>query len=303
MQPTWLPVQLDDVTGSLSYADGQFQLQNISADRNGSRVELAGHGQATPDQRWEITLTRLIADRLDVDHELIGAMPEALRPALRQLKYRGTVSVNGSSWFAGGGAEPLAARWNLLLDMENGALDNEMRLEHIHGGVRLIGQMDGRGLQSHGEMEIDSLITRELQFTQIRGPFWMDAHQVILGSRTTPAQPGAVPRQVTARAMGGEVAVDAQILLDNELHFGADVSLSDGRLSEFARALYPGPQETTGKVYALVHVQGAKAGLHTLQGNGQVRVRDADVYQLPVMAPPAERAEPGRSGRYGLFQQ
>ena len=43
------------------------------------------------------------------------------------------------------------------------------------------------------------------------------------------------------------------------------------------------PQDITGKVSAVVHLTGAKAGLHTLQGSGQVRLREADIYQLPVM--------------------
>jgi hypothetical protein len=284
VQPTWLPLRLDDVTGSLSFSDGRFQLHNISAVREGSRVELAGQGQTTPDRRWEITLTKLIADRLNVDRELIDAMPEAIRPALRQLKYRGTVSVNGGGWFGGGEGQPLGARWDLLLDIENGALENELRLEHIHGGIRLMGQLDASGLRSRGELEIDSLITRDIQFTQVRGPLWLDSRQLILGSRATPPQQGDVPRQITAKAMGGDVALDAQILLDNELRFGADVSLSDGQIVDFARAVYPGAHDITGKVFALVHLQGAKAGLHTLQGSGQVRLREADVYQLPVMA-------------------
>jgi hypothetical protein len=284
VQPTWLPLQLDNVTGSLTYADGEFQLLGVSGDRNGSRVELAGQGVVTADRRWEITLTKLIADRLDVDRELVDAMPESLRPALRQLKYRGTVSVHGSSWFAGGEIQPLAARWDLLLDLENGALENELRLDHIYGGLRLTGQLGPQGAQSRGELDVDSVITRDIQFTQVRGPFWFDARQLILGSRAMSGRQGEVPRQVTARAMGGELAVDAQVLLDNELHFGADVSLSDGQLSELARAVSPSASQVTGKVYALVHLRGAKAGLHTLQGNGQVRLRDADVYELPVMA-------------------
>ncbi len=284
VQPTWLPVQLDDVTGSLSYRDGQFQLQDISAKRQGSRVELAGHGQATPDRRWEIRLTRLVADRLDVDRELVDAMPEALRSALRQLRYRGMVSVDGNAWFGGGDIGPLSARWDLLLDVENGALDSALRLEHIHGGVRLIGQSDGQVIQSRGELEIDSLITRGVQLTQIRGPFWLDAQQLILGSRATAPQPGVIPRQVTARAVGGTVAVDARVLLDNDLHFEADLSLVDGQLIELARAVHPGAHQVTGRVYALAHLQGAKAGLHTLQGHGQMRLREANVYQLPVMA-------------------
>lgn len=284
LQPTWLPLQLDDVTGSLSFADGRFQLYNVSADRNGSRVELAGHGQATPDQRWEITLERLIADRLEVDRDFIEAMPEVLRPALRQLKYRGTVSVNGNSWFGGGATQPLLAGWDLLLDLEDGALENELRLEHIHGGLRLTGRMDAVGMHSRGELEIDSLMTRGVQFTQVRGPFWLDPRQLTLGSQVLPAQPGQVPRQVTAKAVGGEVALDAQVLLDNELHFGADVSLSNGQVVELAQAMYPGGHSITGKVFALAHLQGAKAGLHTLQGHGQVRLREADIYELPLMA-------------------
>jgi len=284
IQPTWLPVQLDDVTGNLAYANGQFQLQNVSADRNGSRVEIAGHGQATSDQRWEINLDRVIADRLEVDRELIDAMPEVLRPALRQLKYRGTVSVSGNSWFAGGDKLPLSARWDLLLDAENGAVDNALGVEHIHGGVRSLGQLDDRGLQSHGEIEIDSLVTRDIQVTQVRGPFSLDSRQLVLGSRAKTLDQGAVPRQVTAKALGGEVAVDAQVLLDSELHFGADVSLANGQLSEFARVVKAGTHELTGKVFALLHVRGAKAGLHTLQGSGEIRLREADVYELPVMA-------------------
>ena len=284
--PPGCPLQLDDVTGSLSYTDGQFQLHNISADRNGSRVELAGHGQATPDRRWEITLTKLIADRLDVDREFVDAMPEALRPALRQLKYRGTVSVNGNSSLRGGEAQPLAAGWDLLLDMENGALENELRLEHIHGGVRLIGQMDARGLQSRGELEIDSLMTRDIQFTQIRGPFWLDSRQI---HHSAPGRrrlsTGSVPRQITAKALGGEVAAGRPDPAGQRTAFRCRcVARRTVRSSSWPRRCYPGARDITGKVYALVHLQGAKAGLHTLQGNGQVRLREADVYQLPVMA-------------------
>ncbi|MHB0955942.1 MAG: hypothetical protein ACYC0X_06125 [Pirellulaceae bacterium] len=283
VHPTWLPLPLEDVTGSLTFSDGRFQLHNISAVRDNSRVELEGRGQLLPQQGWEVAFSKIVADRLNVDREFLDAMPTAIRPALRQLKYAGTVSINGNGWLRGGEEIPLTAGWDLLLDMENGVLDNELRLDHIHGGVRLTGQKDARGFFSRGELEIDSLMTRDIQVTQMQGPFWLDAQQVLFGARAVPPQRSDLPRQVTAKALGGTVALDGQVLLDNELHFTADLTLSDGRVLEFARTVQATAQDITGKVYAVVHLTGARAGLHTLQGNGQVRLREADIYQLPVM--------------------
>ncbi|MFM8702766.1 MAG: AsmA-like C-terminal region-containing protein, partial [Planctomycetia bacterium] len=38
-----------------------------------------------------------------------------------------------------------------------------------------------------------------------------------------------------------------------------------------------------GKVQATVRLQGSRAGTHSLVGEGQVRLGDADIYELPVM--------------------
>ncbi len=283
VHPSWFPLRLDECTGRVWFSDGKFALKNVTAKRGDSRVELAGHGNMLPNHQWEITLSRLIADTLQVDHPFIDALPVEMRTPVRQLKYRGTLSLNGNAWFRGGEGQPLLAGWDVLLDIENGAIDNELKLEHIYGGVRLTGNKNVRGFQSHGALDIDSLMTRGVQVTQVHGPLRLDPQQMLLGSAASVVRRGQPPQQVTAKAMGGSAALDARILFDEQLHFAVDVSVADATIAEFARSFHAQQHNISGKVYALLRLKGAKAGFHTLQGTGQVRLREADIYQLPVM--------------------
>ena len=294
VHPTWFPVRLDDCIGRVRFGNGQFTLENVTAHRGKSQVELAGQGTVAPDGHWEVVLSRFIADSLQLDHELIDALPLAMRSGVRQLKYQGTLGLNGSARFQGGAATPLVAGWDVLLDIDNGSIENELKLEHIYGGIRLTGgttapeaqsrSSESRGFQSRGMLDIDSLMTRGVQLTQIQGPLWVDAQQLILGSRASVVQRGQPPQQVTARAIGGTVGMDAHIMLDEQLRFAIDVSLSNADVAEFARSIHSQRHDISGKVFALVRLKGAKAGLHTLQGTGQLRLREADIYELPVMA-------------------
>ena len=283
VHPKWFPLRLEEVTGRVRFADGQFQLEDIRALRGNSTIELAGRGHVTKDQRWEVVLTKLIGDRADVDHEFLEAVPEAIRPGLRQLKYRGLLSLNGNAWFRGGDGLPLTAGWDVLLDIEDGALENELKLAHIHGGLRLTGEKRPSDFFSRGELDIDSLMWRDIQITQVQGPLWLDAQQLILGSRAGTAQRGQIPRQVTATVMGGRASMDAHLLLDDDLHFAVDATIDEGDVAEFARSMHSARHDITGKVFAVVRFKGAKAGLHTLEGSGEVRLRESDVYELPIM--------------------
>ncbi len=279
IHPTWFPVRLDDCTGHVHFADGQFQLDNVIASRGGSRVELAGHGQVLPGRPWDVTLTRVIADALPLDQDLIEAMPEPMRPGVRQLKYRGELSVNGNAFLQGGAGQPLAARWDLLLDIDDGALENQLKLEHVFGGVRLTGERNAQGFYSRGILEVDSLHTHGLQVTQVQGPFWFDGRQLFVGLR----ERDRPPQQVTAHALGGELTVEAHILLTDQLPFAVNASLAHGDVSEISRSIHTQRLDISGRVYVVLQLAGNVLGAHTLQGSGHVSLREADIYQLPVM--------------------
>jgi hypothetical protein len=281
LHPEWFPVRLEDCTGELSFRDGKFELKNVKARRGGSDVELAGHGRVLPDQRWEIVLTPLFADAWSVDHELMDAFPESARRGIRQLKYRGTLSLNGKAWFRGGADQQLQAGWDVMLDIHDGAIENQLELAHIFGGVRLTGGTDAQGFRSRGMLDVDSVMAHGFQLTQLQGPIWLDARQLILGATASTRTP---PQPVTARALGGVLEItDARVNLDEQMNFMLNASLADAAARDFARAFHSQRHDISGKVFALVKLKGAKAGLHKLQGTGQVRLRQADIYELPVM--------------------
>ena len=75
------------------------------------------------------------------------------------------------SWWGG----PPAASWDMHLDVEQGSLDVGTPLEHVHGGIRLRGQADGRAWQTFGDLSIDSATWRGIQLTKVQGPLTMDA--------------------------------------------------------------------------------------------------------------------------------
>ncbi len=284
VHPQWFAVQADDCVGRVRFRDGVFWLEKVSARRGATQLELEGWGRMLPRDDWEVALTQFFIDSMVVDHELIDALPVSLGQGVRQLRYRGGLSLNGNCWFRGGPDQALSAGWDVLLDVNNGSLDNQLKIQNIFGSVRLTGGKDAQGTRSRGLLEIDSLMAHGVQLTQVNGPLWIDAQQLVLGSRVSVLARDRIPRQVVAQAMGGTLAVDAQVALDEALRFETNLSLSDAAATEFARSFHSERHDISGKVNAVVYLQGAKAGLHTLQGRGEVHLREADIYELPVMA-------------------
>jgi hypothetical protein len=173
--------------------------------------------------------------------------------------------------------------WDVLLDIENVSTSKAIGFEHIHGGIRLNGALNERGFASHGDIEIDSAIYHGVQVTQVQGPFWVDSQQLILGSRADAARNDKMPRQVVARMLGGLLTFDAHVSLAEQLPFIAEVSYTDGDLGAIANATQATQRNVSGKVFAMLRVSGTSVGKDSLRGSGHVRLRNADVYQLPVM--------------------
>jgi hypothetical protein len=106
---------------------------------------------------------------------------------------------------------------------------------------------------------------------------------LILGSRADAGNNDRMPRQVVARMLGGLLACDAHVSLADQLPYFAEISYTDGDLAAIARATQSTQRQVTGKVFAMLRLSGNSVGKDSLRGNGHVRLRNADVYQLPVM--------------------
>ncbi|NDC64423.1 MAG: hypothetical protein EBZ59_10685, partial [Planctomycetia bacterium] len=227
IEPAWFPYRLERLGGRLVWRDGLLRFEGVRGVHARTTVAAEGVCRFTPDGGWHVSFARLSADRFRADHDVLQALPDGLQRAIAAVRPRGLLSLNGSldiySTAAGppagdltpGGTGvvaaqvpgPPAAGWDLHLDMEQGSLDVGVQLEHVHGGVRLKGQSDGRIWQASGDVAIDSAMWRGMQVTAVQGPLAMDAAGVRFGVAAG-GSAGQATRRLSARVAGGTLLVD-----------------------------------------------------------------------------------------------
>ncbi len=284
VRPRWFPYRLDDVTGVVTYRDGQIQLEGLSARHDQTSIQLDGVCQTAPGDGWTVELSQVVAEGLRFNPELLAALPDGLGPAIGGLNLRGDLSLQGALTFRGvEGPSPTRAWWDFALDIEGGSLDRGILLENIHGDIRLVGQSRGGQFFSRGELNIDSLVTHDLQLTQIRGPFLIEPDRVRLGIEAEREVAAGAPRSIVGRVIGGQLAADAVVYFQGDVPFRLRASLERGDLQLLAQELELQNQGVRGQANALVHLTGTGQGRHTWRGDGLVRLYEADIYQVPFM--------------------
>ncbi len=298
IQPVAFPYRIERLQGTLAYQGGALVFERLKGEHGPVRVSAAGRCDFPPDGSFRLVLDGLDVDRLRPDRDLLQALPPRLKRLVADLNPEGAVHLAGDVVFARAGpGAPLTAQWDVGLETHQAALDCGLKLENIAGGIRLAGSFDGQRLACRGQLDIDSLSCRGVQWTRIRGPLWIDDQQVLLGSwaqrlfaadgpkaqsalaHSTPAAPQAL----TARLFGGVVRADGWVALEAEPQFRFQADYAGGDLESLAREILPGPQNLKGRIAGNLVVAGKGRHLNDLEGHGAIALRDADIYELPLM--------------------
>jgi hypothetical protein len=294
IEPSWFPYRLERLRGRLVWRDGRLLFEDVRGEHDRTAVATAGSCLFTPDGGWQVSFERLSADRFRLDHDVLQALPDGLRRAVAGVGLRGLLSLDGtldihstaSTAVAGPGGRvesvpgPPAASWDVHLDMEQASLDVGTPLDHVHGGIRLRGHSDGRTWRSQGDVDLDSAIVNGVQLTGVRGPLAMDDDGVRFGG---PAAGSEGPRRLTAQLAGGTLLADGSVAAGDGGRFAVSLAIGDADLARLATEATGVAHRYRGKVQAAVEVTGSRAGMHSLGGRGQVRLREADIYELPVI--------------------
>jgi len=296
IEPAWFPYRLERLQGRLSWRDGLLRFEGIRGIHARTTVSAEGSCRFLPDGGWHVSFTRLTADRFRIDHDLLRALPAGLQKAVVETRLKGLLSVDGAidihsaalrevplSGDRGGPLPGPAAAWDIRLDMEQAMLDAGVPLEHVCGGIRLRGSSDGQSWRSFGDLAIDAATWRGLQVTSIRGPLAIDPGGVRFGAPAAGlAEPGS-PRRLTARLAGGTLQLDAHLATDEAGRFVLGVALTDVDLARLTADLAGGPTSSRGRLQGGLEMAGSRSGSHSFNGRGHVRLRDADLYELPVI--------------------
>lgn len=297
IEPAWFPYRLEQLRGKLSWKDGVLRFEGVRGVHARTTLSTEGTCRFTPDGGWHVSFARLVADRFRADHEVLRALPAGLQQAVAGVRLKGLLSVDGALDIYStapraislptGRTEmvpgPAAAAWDMQLDMEQATLDVGVPLDHVHGGIRLRGASDGQTWRSLGEVALDSALWRGLQLSAIRGPLVIDAAGARFGAPAAAvAEPGG-PRRLTARVAGGTLQVDGSVAAGEAGRFTVALALADADLERITADLSGSPTTSRGRVHGGVEISGSRAGSHSLSGRGQLRLRDADLYELPVV--------------------
>jgi hypothetical protein len=287
MRPAWFPYPLDAVTGKILYENGTIRsLEEPLQARNG-QVRLSSQlvGEFVPDGSWNFHLQKLIVNGLQLpDEQLSNALPHDLAVALEQLQFGGGVAIAGELDFSGN-ASPNSAitAWDVGLDLDEANFNVGLDLRHAHGQARLRGRQSFHKLRCQGDLLMDSVMHDEIHLTDVRGPFWFDGQTLFVGSRV-PVKPDATPApSLRAKVHDGTLLADATIELSGTPFFALNAQLVDADISSIARDMDPQHHRVTGRLAGGLKLRGSAIGWHTLEGEGNLQVSEANLYELPLI--------------------
>jgi hypothetical protein len=289
IEPKSFPYRMEKLRGTISYRDGHVELKNLQADHRNTHMSTGGSCDFFPDGSWKLSLRKFWVNRLHLhgegaDQELVTSLPEGLKHAVAELRPTGSINLTGNrlDFSKARHDARLETAWDVKLSLEQVSLQVGPKLENISGGVQLVGSSDGVRYASRGELNLDSVMYKNFQFSQILGPLYFDNDNANLGDWRA----GGGNRRVTAKLLGGTVAGECQIRLGNlrpnELRYGLSASISQADLGMFARENLANHQKLNGKLVGDIKLVGNREP-HTMFGSGNLHLSDADVYKLPVM--------------------
>ncbi len=285
IEPRMFPYRLEQLDGRVAYQRGRVDCQKITAQHDRTLYSAdSAIWQGAPDGSWQFGLANVTAGRLALSPDLLSAMPAGLRSTIERLQPSGTFGLDNSNFSISKSpqAENFAAAWDVSLECQQAAIQGAMPLRGITGGIRLVGRSDGRSAITAGELGIDSLICKDMQLTNVRGPMWSDSAQLLFGEPACKQQ-NQPPRRLTADAYGGSLATNVEVLHGDNPTYKVDSHVGGVSLARFMSERLGGPNDMSGTVSGTLVVSGTGHSNETLSGSGEMHVVDANIYELPPL--------------------
>ena len=280
--PRRFPFQLDKIRGRFAYADGWLRLDDVRAGHGPTTLRVQGGWLADQDS-WRLKLDRLTARRIVADRALQQALPEGLRKIVTRLQPSGSLAVDGQLTLEGRRTESsLTARWDMNVDLENVTVQGGIPLESIRGAVRLAGQADGQGFRNRGDLYIDSLMIRNVQVTALRGPFWVDPRQVVLGSPPGPSH-HVPPLFLTGKTLGGKLIARGLVMAAPIRPLFGKHNCAKRTCNRLLWPWRPPIEPSVASCMAMFSCKAMRTASTPGTETATLRVRQADVYAAPFM--------------------
>lgn len=278
IQPVALPYRLDIVEANVRYEDGHVRIDSVRAEHGGSFASADGDCQQLDDGRWLLSIDVHNGSRLIPDAELINALPEQMRGAIRGLNLRGPVGLSGLTETLLSDSEhpdPMFG-WDLQLQLEGNRIGEVGPVHDLRGELSIKGRKDATGLIAGGEVRIDSMHVNDLQITQLRGPYQIQDEMLRLGGDSGYQQP------IEGKLFEGTLRIDGDVKL-SDASFDVRLALIEAKVPVLLAEMGQAKNDLTGTLVAEMALEGLLGTTDLLRGRGRATVENANLYQLPVL--------------------
>ena len=326
IEPMSFPYRLDKIQGPMVFSDGRMTFDHFRGEHGSTTVFGRGSCDFMQDGRWELRFNKMEVSDLQLTRELVQACPSELRRGLTNLNPKGSMYIAHGQFVLRRSLdpnEPTEAEWDMMLGIHQGSLDCGIHIENLNGKMWLRGRAKGKRHWSQGELDLDSMMYKGFQFTEVRGPLWINNEAVLLGSpdywkesqrrnpkRQSKEQKAKDTRPLTAKLYEGNVVSTGWVDTSGKVpRYALGAYMTHGNLARFAKENAPGAQDVSGQFGAQVQISGAGRTLNGLQGSGRIWLTKADIYELPEMMqllklltikPPSGKAFSKADIRFGI---
>ena len=295
------PFPLDDVDAELSYSNQVVVIEKFAGRHDDSLVGFKrGLFKWFANNQWRTWIEDWHADSIicNVSSPFRRAFGRgtAMRTVVEELNPQGRLSFRGGLLdFRGIIGEPdqVTAAWDMKVILSGNSVTTGVDLNNVYGFVTSRGTLDGNGnIRTHGPNRI-SLNRADLwgyHLTHINGPYQILGERLTIGSEAVINPPSPAPQSVpadqrlTASFIGGSMSLDGTALLQPETPYHLKISMTDGKLAEYARSYLPGVSNFRGDVDGWIDMRGRGESVNQIKGKGQVQIRNAALYEQPIIA-------------------
>lgn len=303
INPVSFPYSVGQMKGKVYIGNGKVNIELAQGKHKDTWISCLGNGNYS-EAGWALTLSEMRVGSLVTDDDLLNAVPPSLREALVDLNYQGSLSGSGtvtirdknevksapSGQIAQASYEVPTSQstdgfeldWNVRLDMDRGRFNIGIIAENVFGTLSLNGRYTNESVRCAGSIALDSLHWNDMQFTNIRGPLWIENDRVGVGSMARPDNEATTPNSITGNLFGGTLRLDSQCWQEQEKRFYVQASISNMDIKKAGQQKAPSLNEVGGTANLAFRVAGGET-TESMRGEGIFQLREANIYELPVV--------------------
>jgi hypothetical protein len=276
VEPVFFPYLLHDLGGHFHYHGHRLEVAQLRAWHGGALIALGqGAVDLHPGGGYYADLRDLEARDLQLDEDLLGALPRKLQDGARSLKLRDKVQARTRlvvSQAAEPGSPPDVFWEDSQAWLQNATLYAGVEMSGVTGTIACVGHHDGRQLVG---------LTGNL-FLQQATAFKQPLRDVQANFQVQKKTPDVLLIGLRAPTFGGDVAGQIRLDFNSTLRYEANLTASQIDLAQLGRHNFP-KSEVSGLAAARLHLTGQGSGVETLDGSGSIDVPAGKLLNLPIL--------------------